>query len=112
MFIGFYLAFSGRVGRRKGGFVRAFFFFLLLAALAFGVNLSFWNVSEGTIDMFFVGPAKMNVVVYSEIGEIIGRPAVTALYIVTFSLASWLCYAIFKSRKHTSSSITRSFVKI
>jgi len=98
VFLGLYLGFSRRVGRRKGGFIRAAVLYLGLCAVAFCINLAFMEFSKGTIDMFFVGPGKMNVVVYKDIGEALGRPAVTAIYIATISLASWVAYKLLSRR--------------
>jgi uncharacterized membrane protein YwaF len=99
VFLGLYLGFSRRVGRRKGGFIRATALYLGLCVAAFCVNLAFWELSKGTIDMFFVGPAKMNVVVYRDIGAALGRPFVTAVYLATITLASGAAYKLLSRRK-------------
>lgn len=93
VFLGFYLGMSGRAGAGgKRGFLRAAAVFYALAAVAFCINMAMMEVSRGTIDMFFVGPGSMNVVVYADIAKTTGRPVVTLLYLVTITLASWVSY--------------------
>ena len=93
VFLGLYLGLSKRAGAGgKRGFLRACAVFFTLAAAAFCVNAAMMDISRGTIDMFFVGPGPMNVVVYADIAKVTGRPLVTLIYLATITLAAWISY--------------------
>lgn len=97
VFLGLWLGLSGQVGRRKGGFWRAFALYAVLNLAAFYINVAFWKTSGGTIDMFFIGPAPMSVVIYRDIAAVIGRLPVSLFFIGTFSLGAALLYWIFQN---------------
>jgi hypothetical protein len=89
VFIGVYLGFSGRVRRTAGNFARGAALFAALAVVAWCINVALYGVSGGTCDMFFIGPAPMNVVVYRDIAVYTGRAAVSVIFLVTLLVASW-----------------------
>ena len=102
VFIGLYLSFRGKISRGVKGFAGATVIYYLLAAAAFGLNCALWNVSNGTCDMFFVGPAPMEVAVYRDIAKVTGRPLVTLIYLVTLTVISfvfWILLARIKTSK-------------
>jgi hypothetical protein len=94
VFVGLYLGLSGRVNSRVGTFVKGAVVFGVLAFVAFLINLALWDVSNGTCDMFFVGPAPMNVVVYRDIAQVVGRPLTTLIYLLTLTIASCFCWLL------------------
>lgn len=96
VFLGLYLGFSGRVGRAAKGFGRAAGLYACLCLAALYINIGFWDVSGGTIDMFFVGPAPMSVVVYSDIAAVIGRVPVTLFFMATFTLGAGIAYCLLR----------------
>ena len=98
VFIGLYLGFHGKIIRKLSGFIGATAVYYILAAAAFCLNLALWNVSNGTCDMFFIGPAPMEVVVFRDIAKTAGRPAATALYLLLLTLIS-LVFWLLLSRK-------------
>jgi uncharacterized membrane protein YwaF len=96
IFLGLYLGLSGRLGRSQWQFIGAVVMYLALALVAFLLNIALWDISKGTCDMFFVGPAPMNVVVFRDIGAVVGRPLVTALYVAVLTLASWASWLLLR----------------
>ena len=88
VFIGLYLSLRGKISRKFMGVVGATIVYYAFAAMAFCLNCALWNVSNGTCDMFFVGPAPMEVVVYRDIAKLTGRPVVTLIYLLTLTLVA------------------------
>jgi len=94
IFIGFYLGISGRAGRENHNYINATKIFLILCVMAFCINLIFRRISDGSINMFFVGPSNSPLVIFSSISEHFGWWLSTLLYIPVVSLGAFL---IFKS---------------
>lgn len=92
VFIGLYLAFSGRGGWDEHSYRRASSVFLICCCIAFAINLLFRNVSEGTINMFFIGPKVSSLIVFKQIGELLGWYVSTAVYIPAVCLGAWLIW--------------------
>ena len=89
VFIGLYLGFHGKIGRNIKNIVAATFVYYVFAAIAFCLNCALWKVSNGTCDMFFVGPAPMEVFIYRDIEKVTGRPVVTLIYLLTLTFVSF-----------------------
>ena len=92
VFIGFYLIASGRCAKRISDYRSASVTFLALAVVAFSINLIFRRVSEGTINMFFVGPSNSPLIVFSWISEKIGWYVSTLLYLPVVCLGAYLIF--------------------
>lgn len=92
VFVGVYLLVSGRGRRTMAGFRGATKTFLVLCAAAFCINLLFWDVSGGSINMFFVGPKNSSLIVFKQISESCGWYVSTALYIPTVCLGAFLIF--------------------
>lgn len=92
IFIGAYLIASGRFAKTGREYVSAMLVFLVLALLAFAINLIFWDVSNGSINMFFVGPKNSPLAVFKQISETFGWYVSTALYIPAVCLGAYLIY--------------------
>ena len=95
VFIGFYIGFSGRAGRRMADFKRAAFMFLCLCVIAFAINLIFFDISGGTIKMFYVGPAISPIAVFKSIATEYGWYVNTPIYIACLTFAAFVFYAPF-----------------
>jgi hypothetical protein len=67
IFVGFYLIASGRGAKTMRDYRSSAVLFLVLAAMAFIINLIFWVPSDGDIKMFYVGPAISPLAVFKEI---------------------------------------------
>lgn len=94
VFVGLYLVFSGRGGWEMRDYWASTKTFLALCAAAFCINLLFWDVSEGGINMFFVGPRNSSIIVFKQISEAFGWYVSTALYIPSICLGAYLIYLL------------------
>ena len=95
VFVGLYLAFSNRAGKTMADYKAASVTFLCLSVMAFCINLIFWNASEGTINMFFVGPRNSPLIVFEWIAETFGWYVSTALYLPVVCLGAFLFFLPF-----------------
>lgn len=92
IFIGAYLIASGRFAKTMKDYRFAVVCFVILCAVAFGINLAAWKVSDGGINMFFVGPRNSSLVVFKQISERFGWYVSTLLYIPTVCLGAFLVF--------------------
>ena len=92
VFIGFYLIASGRGATEKQHLVGAILTFLALCVIAFCINLLCWNVSDGSINMFFVGPKNSSLIVFKQISEAAGWYISTLLYVPAVSAGASLFF--------------------
>jgi len=92
IFVGAYLIASGRFAKTKKEFLSATVVFLVLAVIAFSINLIFWDVSNGSINMFFVGPKNSSLAVFKQISEKFGWYVSTLLYVPTVCLGAFLVF--------------------
>lgn len=92
IFVGIYLIFSGRCAKTKKDFFHAAATFLVLCAVAFCINLIFWDASGGTINMFFVGPRNSSLAVFKDIAKKFGWYVSTALYIPAVTLGAFIIF--------------------
>lgn len=105
VFVGLYIGFSGRGGWEKRDFWAATRMFLALCAVAFTINLLFWNVSEGDINMFFLGPKNSPLAVFKDIAKYFGWYTATAVYIPAVCIGAYVfylpmhCYWKYKTEK-------------
>ncbi len=95
IFVGLYLGFSGRTTAVKQDFKLASLTLLALCGIAFCINLLFWDVSGGDINMFFVGPKNSSLIVFKDIAEKLGWYVSTLLYIPTVMLGGYLVFLPF-----------------
>jgi len=95
VFVGLYLAFSDRGGKEMSDYRSASVTFVVLCALAFCINLLLWDVSGGSVNMFFVGPSNSSLVVFKQISEAAGWYISTLLYIPTVCLGSFIIFLPF-----------------
>ena len=92
IFVGFYLIASGRFAKTKKDYLYAVMTFLCLCVVAFIINLIFWKVSAGDINMFYVGPRNSPLLIFETISEKLGWYVSTVLYIPTVCLGAFLIY--------------------
>ena len=107
IFVGAYLIASGRFAKTKKEFRSATVVFLVLAVVAFSINLIFWKASNGSINMFFVGPQNSSLAVFKQISEKFGWYISTLLYIPTVCLGAFLVFlpAHFYHKKKEKASV-------
>lgn len=96
VFLGAYIAFSKRGSVAKGSYKNATILFVVLCVVAFAINCAFWEISEGAINNFFVGPKVSSLIVFNQIGEKFGWYVSTALYIPAACFGAWIVFMIIK----------------
>ena len=92
IFVGLYLIASGRGAKTVKDYLSSVVLFLVLAVIAFVINLLFWDVSGGTIKMFYVGPAISPLAVFKDIATNCGWYVNTPIYLVAVSLGAYLIF--------------------
>lgn len=92
IFVGAYLIASDRFAKTKKDFLSATAVFLVLAGVAFAINLIFREASGGSINMFFVGPKNSSLAVFKQISEKFGWYVSTLIYIPTVCLGAFLIF--------------------
>ena len=111
IFIGIYLIASNHFAKTVKDYLHATVTFLVLCCVAFSINVIFRDASDGTINMFFVGPSNSSLAVFKSISQKFGWYVSTALYIPTVMLGAFLVflpahiYAKKKSNKQTEPSL-------
>ena len=94
VFIGLFLIFSGRAGKKITDYSDAAKVFLLLCGEAFIINITLRELSDGAVNMFFIGPSNNPIIVFSAIAEHFGWFAATAVYIPAVCLGAYLIFAL------------------
>lgn len=77
-----------------------FLLFLTLCGLAFIINLVLWIPSDGSINMFFVGPANSSLIVFKDIALKYGWYVNTPIYLLAVTLGAYLFYLPFTRKKN------------
>lgn len=94
VFLGLYIALSGRGCRDNRDYRDATVVFCILCAVAFAINCGFWELSRHEIKMFFVGPGNSPIIVFQEISERFGWYVSTVLYIPCVCLGAFLIHKL------------------
>lgn len=100
VFLGLYVAFSGRGCRDRKDFKWATVTYLVLCVLAFIFNCAFWDLSGGQLNLFYVGPKNSTLPVFSIIANALGWYVNTALFIPVTVLGSFVIYLLLRSVKN------------
>jgi len=100
VFLGALMAFTGLGGVTKINFKRATVMWLVLCAAAFLINCIHWNVSDGKLNMFFVGPRNSSLIICKQISEMFGWYVSTILYVPAVSVGAWVVKTIIKALRH------------
>lgn len=95
VFVGLFLAFSGLGGKTIRDYWWASGTFVVLCVMAFCINLIFWDVSGGDINMFFVGPKNSSLVVFKDIAKNFGWYVSTLLYVPAVCLGAYIVFLPF-----------------
>lgn len=108
IFVGLYLIASGRGAKTMKDYLSSVVLFLVLAVIAFAINLLFWDVSGGTIKMFYVGPAISPLAVFKDIAINCGWYVNTPIYLVAVSLGAFLLFLpayLYERRKQKKAAL-------
>lgn len=92
VFVGLYLGFSGRAGRKLRDFRNAVVVFILCCAVAFAINLALRQVSGGAVNMFYVGPSDSPIIVFRDISARFGWYVNTPIYMACLCAAAFVFY--------------------
>ena len=95
VFVGLYIGLSGRACTEKNDYKLATVTFLSLCVIAFSINCIFREISEKSINMFFVGPNVSSLIIVKQIGEMFGWYVGTLCYVPAVCLGGFLVYKIF-----------------
>lgn len=107
VFLGAYIALSGRGCRELKDYWGATVTFGILTLTAFLINCGFWEISEHQIKMFFVGPGNSPIIVFKQISELFGWYTSTLIYIPVVCVGAFLVYLFFNyvNKKLTADKI-------
>jgi len=95
VFVGLYLGLSGRAGKKIADYKRAALVFVCLCAVAFIINCLLWNVSDGTVNMFYVGPRISPIIVFKDIAAKFGWYVNTPIYMLCLCIAAFVFFVPF-----------------
>lgn len=112
VFVGLYLGFSKRAGKRVGDYRNAVRMFFVLCVIAFAINLIFWQPSAGTIKMFYIGPAISPIIVFKTIATKYGWYVNTPIYMFALCLGAFIFYFPFAKVNSIKQKNTNSEDKI
>lgn len=90
VFVGLYLGLSRRAGRTLGEYKGAVIMYVSFSAIAFGINLATRKVSNGDVNMFFVGPSNSSLIVFKDICERFGWYVNLPIYIFAICAAAFI----------------------
>ena len=95
VFIGLYLGFSKRGGKTMADYRLAIMTFGVLCIVAFALNVSLAEVSGGSVNNFYIGPAISPLAVFKDIATNFGWYINTLLYIPAVSLGAFILFLPF-----------------
>ncbi|MGI6510443.1 MAG: hypothetical protein ACOX1L_07740 [Erysipelotrichaceae bacterium] len=94
VFVGFYIVRSKRAATNHKDFKDAVMVYFILCVIAFAINVAFYDVSNGTINMFFIGPAISSIIVFEDIARTFGWYVNLPIYILANCLGAEIFYYI------------------
>ena len=95
VFVGLYLGFSNRGGKTMKDYRLAIITFLALCVIAFTLNLCLAEVSQGSVNNFYIGPSLSPLAIFKDIAKNFGWYVCTILYIPVVSLGAFLLFLPF-----------------
>jgi uncharacterized membrane protein YwaF len=95
VFLGLYLGLSRRTGKTIRDFICSTGVFICLALVAFIINISLFEVSGGSVNMFYVGPAISPLAVFKTIAGTFGWYVNTPLYLIAVTLGAFIIFLPF-----------------
>lgn len=93
VFIGLYLFFTGRAGRRLKDYLPAAAVYFALCLVAFGINLLCLHCPGNDVNMFYVGPKPSPLVLCRDIVARCGWAVNTLVYVSALTLCAFAFYA-------------------
>ncbi len=102
VFIGLYLGFSRRAALKKSDYKGAVITFTVCCTIAFILNCALWNVTGGSMNNFYIGPANSPIIVFKSFCEWFGWYVNTPIYIACLCIAAFVFFLPFYlyNKKH------------
>ncbi len=94
VFVGFYIVRSKRSATNFKEFKQAVTVYFILCVIAFSINLIFYDVSNGSINMFFIGPAVSSIIVFKDIAKTFGWYVNLPIYMFANCLGAGIFYYV------------------
>lgn len=92
IFIGLLIIFTKQGAKDIHDYPKAITTYLSLCLIAFIINLFFYKRSNGTINMFFIGPANSSIIIFKDICQKYSVLLSSILFMFSNSLASAFIY--------------------
>lgn|SRR5574344_2119562 len=99
IFLGVLIACNKNINKDKKYFKSSIYLYIILSLIAFIINLIFYKVSNGEINMFFVGPAVSPIIVFKTIATKCGWFINDILYISVMTFGAYLIYLLITNKK-------------
>ena len=94
IFLGLLISFNKNTSLKEVPFKWCLMTFVSLCVIAFIINLALWKVSEGSVNMFYVGPANSPIIVFKDISARLGWYINTPIYMAALTGGGYLFYRI------------------
>lgn len=95
VFIGLYLAFSNRCLKNKKDFVTSIKVYMVLCVISLSLNFLLNDVSNGSMNAFYLGPSISPIIVFETISLKFGWFVNMVLFIVVMTIGAYLVYMVF-----------------
>ena len=103
MFLGIYIALSGRCLKNKKDFITSTKVYATLCSIALVLNVSLKNVSGGMINAFYLGPKVSPVIIFRNISERFGWFTNLLVFVCAMTLGAYLVYMFFYNLENIKS---------
>ena len=98
VFFGFFIGFSGRVGKEFGDFLYAEVLFIVCCMIALCLNVTlplFMTHDLDSVNMFFIGPQRSSLIVFCDIYDKFGWVVQAISYVVLLSIGGFIVFLPF-----------------
>lgn len=95
VFIGLYLAFSNRCLKNKKDFVTSIKVYMVLCVISLALNFLLKDVSNGSMNAFYLGPSTSPIIVFETISLKFGWFVNMVLFILVMTIGAYLVYMVF-----------------
>lgn len=95
VFIGIYLALSNRCLKSIKDFKTSFSVYLVLCFIALTLNISLKGISNGNLNLFYLGPSTSPIIVFKDISIKFGWGINMVVFITVMTLGAYFVYLFF-----------------
>ena len=111
MFLGIYIAMSGRCLKQKKDFITSTKVYVILCSIALLLNISLSNISDGKLNAFYLGPVTSPIVVFQDISIKFGWFTNLLVFVLAMTLGAYLIYIFFYNLDNIKMFIRNKYVK-